>query len=67
MGTPNKPLSNYEKEHFRKKVLGYMSIELIIIFILLLFDIGIIALLMSLGIFISSFLIVIAKYKSYVH
>ena len=63
MGTTNKSLSNYEKEYFQKKVMSYMIIELIIIFILLLLDIGILVLLMSLGIFISSLLITVSVYK----
>ena len=63
IGTPNKPLTNYEKNFFRKKVLSHMGIELIIIFILHLFNMDTIALLMSSGIFISSFLVFIATFK----
>lgn len=63
LGTPNKPLSDHEKEYFRKKVLSYLSIEVIIIFVLLLFGMKTLPLLMSLGIFVSSFLIIIATYK----
>lgn len=63
IGTPNKPLSDHEKDYFRKKVLSQISIELIIISILLLFGMKTLPLLMSLGIFISSFLIIIATYK----
>lgn len=63
MGTPNKPLNYQEKDFFRKKVMSYMITELTIIFILLLLDIGILVLVMSLGIFISSFLIIVSVYK----
>jgi len=63
IGTRNKPLSCHEKYYFRQKVFIYMSIELIIIFFLLLFGMINSAFLVSLGIFVSSVLIVIATYK----
>ncbi|MEA1976135.1 MAG: accessory gene regulator B family protein [Bacillota bacterium] len=68
MGTPNKPLGNDEKKYYRKKVLDHMGIELIFIFVLFLLGMRIAILLISLSIFISSFLIVISVYeKIYIH
>ena len=63
IGTRNKHLSCHEKYYFRQKVFIYVSIELIIILILLLFGMITLAFLMSLGVFVSSVLIVIATYN----
>lgn len=60
VGTPNKSLNTLEKNHYRKKALKHLGIEVLFVFAFFSLRIHNIALVIILGVFVSSSLIVIS-------
>jgi len=63
IGTPNKPLSNYEKECFRNKVIKHSGFELLVVLGLYVTNMLKSVLIINFAIFISSLLIILSVYE----